>query len=226
MEVERKGQSVARARSSESEKKVDKRFGDARARRLGLDFADARARARRRGATRPGGVASERGARCEARDSPARADTRARLAARSRRAETTGTGATSRRASLFVSGFRVLATGQRRVPRTRRRVAGRVAVRGPGSGSGGRAKRVFVCAYLADGLRDHLEPARAAGRAPARGVHGESSPLRLAPKTHRLGLRAHRHRGHRASGRHGGARRRHHTHRAERVARNRRHDGR
>lgn len=52
MEVERKGQSVARARSSESEKKVDKRFGDARARRLGLDFADARARARGDGARR------------------------------------------------------------------------------------------------------------------------------------------------------------------------------
>ena len=183
-------------------------------------------RARRRSAMRPWGVDWERRARRAARGTRILARTDARLAARSRRDETAGTGATSRRDVSLVSGFRVLATGQPRMPRARRRVAGRAPVRGPDSGSCRRDTRVLFGTYLADGLRDHLEPARAAGRTPARGVHGESSPLRLAPKTHRLGLRAHRHRGHRASGRHGGARRRHHTHRAERVARNRRHDGR
>ena len=193
---------------------------------LGLDFADARARARAATGRDATSAASPRprGARRDACDSCARPDTRARLASRSRRAETAGTGDTSRR-DVF-SGFRVLATGKPRMRRARRRVAGRVAVVGPGSRSRKPVNRALRRTHLADGLRDHLEPARAAGRAPARGVHGESSPLRLAPKTHRLGLRAHRQRGHRASGRHGGARRRHHTHRAERVARNRRHDGR
>ena len=60
---------------------------------------------------RPGGVASQRGARRGARDTRNLADFGARLAARSRRAETAGTGATSRRDVLFVLGVQGFGDG-------------------------------------------------------------------------------------------------------------------